>query len=134
MRMRALGLGGLLGALLFTFAGPAYGASKNVELVDNLPEAKNATAINFLDYKREGDVMLVTGRFGLKSYSLRDPGNPVLLDEVTAEDLRLQGDPPVDFSPDAAPRSTTRARTRGPRHASRASRTRTARPTSRAST
>ncbi len=106
MRRRALGLGGLLGALLFTFAGPAYGASKNVEFVDNLPEAKNATAINFLDYKHEGDVMLVTGRFGLKSYSLDNPGNPVLLDEVTAEDLRLQGDPPVDFSPDAAPRST----------------------------
>ena len=50
MRRRALGLGGLLGALLFTFAGPAYGASKNVELMDTLPEAKNATAINFLDY------------------------------------------------------------------------------------
>ena len=50
--------------------------------------------------------MLVTGRFGLKSYSLQDPANPVLLDEVTAEDLRLTGDPPVDFSPDAAPRST----------------------------
>ena len=30
----------------------------------------------------------------------------MLLDEVTAEDLRLEGDPPVDFSPDAAPRST----------------------------
>ena len=42
--------------------------------------------------------MLVTGRFGLKSYSLRDPANPALLDEITAEDLRLSGDPPVDFS------------------------------------
>ena len=36
---------------LLMLAGPAYGASKNVELVDNLPEAKNATAINFLQYK-----------------------------------------------------------------------------------
>jgi hypothetical protein len=92
--------------LTLALAGPAFGASKNVELVDNLSEAKNATAINFMNYDRAGDVMLVTGRFGLKSYSLKDPANPVLLDEVSAEDLRLQGDPPVDFSPDAAPRST----------------------------
>jgi hypothetical protein len=42
--------------------------------------------------------MLVTGRFGLKSYSLRDPANPRLLDEITAEELRLQGDPPVDLA------------------------------------
>jgi hypothetical protein len=106
MRMRALPLVVLLGALLLVLAGPAYGASKNVELVDNLPEAKHATAINFMQYSNGRDVMLVTGRFGLKSYSLADPANPVLLDEVSAEDLRLPGDPPVDFSPDAAPRST----------------------------
>ena len=35
------------GALALS-AAPALGASKNVELLDNLPEAKNATAINFL--------------------------------------------------------------------------------------
>ena len=106
MPIRALQLAGILAVLMFTFAAPAFAASKNVELMKQLPEAKNATAINFLDYKHQGDVMLVTGRFGLKSYSLRDPANPVLLDEITAEDLRLSGDPPVDFSPDAAPRST----------------------------
>ena len=39
--------------------------------------------------------MLVTGRFGLKSYSLADPAHPKFLDEVTAEELRLPGDPPV---------------------------------------
>ena len=76
MRTRALQLAGILAALLFTSAAPAFGASKNVELVDNLPEAKNATAINFLDYEHQGDVMLVTGRFGLKSYSLTRPGEP----------------------------------------------------------
>jgi hypothetical protein len=99
---------GLAGALLLAFASPAFAASKNVELLDNLPEATNATAINFLSYGGRSDVMLVTGRFGLKSYSLKDPGNPALLDEITAEELRLQGDPPVDFTPDAsgAPRST----------------------------
>jgi hypothetical protein len=98
-------------------SAPAFGASKNVRLVGNLPEAKNATAINFLDYsgrgrgaarkatnRNHGDVMLVTGRFGLKSYSLRNPRRPRLLDEVTAEELRLPGDPPVNF--DSNPPST----------------------------
>ncbi|HEV2875221.1 MAG TPA: hypothetical protein VGW14_08735 [Thermoleophilaceae bacterium] len=129
MRKIVVALAGLLSLSLL--AGPAYGASKNVELLDNLPEAKNATAINFLEYGKDrgdddddddgdddrrghasggrrgsSDVMLVTGRFGLKSYSLRDPANPTFLDEITAEELRLPGDPPVDFTPDSAPRST----------------------------
>jgi hypothetical protein len=134
VRKIVVALAGLLSLLLL--AGPAQGqgASKNVELLDNLPEVKNATAINFLEYGRDrgddddddddddgdrrskasggdhgrksSDVMLVTGRFGLKSYSLRDPANPRLLDEITAEELRLPGDPPVDFTPDSAPRST----------------------------
>jgi hypothetical protein len=115
-------------------APAAFGASKNVELLDTLPNTTNATAVNFLEYEKDrgrgddddddddrrgwasdhrrgrksSDVMLVTGRFGLKSYSLRDPAHPQLLDEITADDLRLQGDPAVDFTPDAAgaPRST----------------------------
>ena len=98
------------------------GAIKNVELMANLPEAANATAINFLTYGKKDrghgrldwiwdwfgqdkdgdkdkskDVMLVTGRFGLKTYDLSDPANPKLLDEITAEELRLPGDPP--YSP-----------------------------------
>ena len=59
---------GALGAMLM-LAAPASGASRNVTLLDNLPEAKDATAINFLEYgkgRRAQDVMLVTGRFGLK--------------------------------------------------------------------
>ena len=108
MRGKGLALGAL-GALL-VFAAPASGASKNVKLLDNLPEAKDATAINFLEYgkgKRERDVMLVTGRFGLKSYSLDDPRHPELLDEVTAEELRLPGDPPVrPVGAPGAPQST----------------------------
>jgi hypothetical protein len=99
---------GALGAMLM-LAAPASGASKNVTLLDNLPEAKDATAINFLEYgkgRRSQDVMLVTGRFGLKSYSLEDPRHPELLDEVTAEELRLPGDPPVNFDPAAGPVST----------------------------
>ena len=85
--------GAVLAALL-VIAAPASGASKNVQLLDNLPEAKDATAINFMSYgKHEPDVMLVTGRFGLKSYSLDNPREPELLDEITAEELRLPGDP-----------------------------------------
>lgn len=82
---------------VLVFAAPASAASKNVKLLDNLQEAKYATAINFLQYEHKSDVMLVTGRFGLKSYSLRDPRHPRLLDEITSEDLRLPGDPPVNF-------------------------------------
>jgi hypothetical protein len=87
----------LAAASLLVGAAPAAAVSKNVKLQDNLPGAKYATAINFLQYKHGSDVMLVTGRFGLKSYSLRDPAHPKLLDEITAEDLRLPGDPPVSF-------------------------------------
>jgi hypothetical protein len=94
-------------AALLVVAAPAFGASKNVELLDNLPEAKDATAINFMSYgKGKSDVMLVTGRFGLKSYSLDDPRHPELLDEVTAEELRLRGDPPVNTDEAAGPIST----------------------------
>ena len=65
-----------LGVSSLVLAAPASGASQNVEHLTTLPEAKDATAINFLEYDRRGpdlDVMLVTGRFGLKSYSLEDP-------------------------------------------------------------
>jgi hypothetical protein len=103
-------------------AQPA-GAMKNVELLANLPEAANATAIDFVTYENRDrghgqwdgddddrgnrgrgdddrggkDVMLVTGRFGLKSYDLSDPAKPKFLDQITAEELRLPGDPP--YSP-----------------------------------
>jgi hypothetical protein len=98
---RVLASAVLVSATVLAFCAPASGASasKGVTLVDNLAGAKNATAINFLKYKRH-DVMLVTGRFGLKSYSLADRAHPVLLDEISAEELRLPGDPAVDFSGD----------------------------------
>ena len=79
-------------ALLLAMTSPAFAVSKNVQHVKTLPEGKWATAINFLTY-RGHDVMMVTGRFGLKSYSLADPANPQLLDEITSEDLELRGRP-----------------------------------------
>jgi hypothetical protein len=95
----------IAGALL-VFAAPASAASRNVKLLDQLQDAKYATAINFLQYKHKSDVMLVTGRFGLQSYSLRDPRHPKLLDSITSEDLRLPGDPPVNFDESKGPVST----------------------------
>ena len=76
------------------------GAQKNLELVKTLPEAKYATAINFLQYghgRHKRDVMIATGRFGLISYDLSRPDRPRRLDSLENEALRLQGDPPVDF-------------------------------------
>ena len=84
-------------ALLLATTSPAFAVSKNVQHVKTLPEGKWATAINFLNY-RGHDVMMVTGRFGLKSYSLADPANPRLLDQITSRDLELPGDPPTDFT------------------------------------
>ena len=95
MRGRGLVLGAL-GALVFAAPAAAQDAAKNVEHLKTISEAKNATAINFLEYERHGkdlDVMLVTGRFGLKAYSLDNPAKPQLLDELSAERLKLEGDP-----------------------------------------
>jgi hypothetical protein len=60
---------------LLAMTSPAFAVSKNVEHVKTLPEGKWATAINFLGYG-DLDVMMVTGRFGLKSYSFEDPADP----------------------------------------------------------
>jgi hypothetical protein len=75
------------------------GAFRNVELVGsvgnhppNHPETlRQATAINFLDYDGR-DVMVVVGRFGLRSYDLSDPTAPELLDSVGNDVLSLTGD------------------------------------------
>ena len=52
--------------------------------------------------------MLVTGRFGLKAYGIENPAKPQLLDEISSERLKLEGDPDVDFGPPdtSAPVST----------------------------
>jgi hypothetical protein len=120
VRVRGTVLGAL--GLALVFAAPAAGQGKNVQLVKTIPEGKWATAINFLEYggggghghgdrgggDRSRDVMLVTGRFGLKSYSLADPTKPQLLDEISSERLKLPGDPDVDFTlkEDGDPKST----------------------------
>src|SRR5829696_3408036 len=117
--MRSKGvLAAALGALLLTAAPAAAteqpaGARKNLKLVSSYPEAKYATAINFLQYGRAGhhrgftgrghghgrtrDVMVATGRFGLITFDLSDPAHPRKLDTLDNEALRLTGDPPTNF-------------------------------------
>jgi hypothetical protein len=103
-----------LGALLLSAAPAAAveqpaGARKNLKLVSSFPEAKYATAINFLQYGKR-DVLVATGRFGLITYDLADPAHPQKLDTLDNEALRLTGDPPTDFKdgpdPDTSPDST----------------------------
>jgi hypothetical protein len=71
------------------------GVQENVELVGNVPEAAQATAINFLTYGQgrfQRTVMIAVGRFGVKAYDLADPAQPRFLSEVTSEELKLPGD------------------------------------------
>ncbi|MGH9247328.1 MAG: LVIVD repeat-containing protein [Acidimicrobiales bacterium] len=74
---------------------PPPGDIAGVELVANIPEAVEATAINFLVYGRGArarHVMIANGRFGLKTYDVTDPAQPVLLDELTNDELMLPSD------------------------------------------
>ncbi len=76
-------------------ADPPAGAIENMEFITNLPEGRQATAINFMTYGKGSaarDVMLITGRFGLKTYDMSDPEAPELLDEVTNQHLALPYD------------------------------------------
>ncbi len=76
-------------------ADPPAGAIKNMEFVKNLDKAKQITAINFLTYgkgSKERTVMLTTGRFGLQTWDMADPENPVFLDSVGNDQLALPYD------------------------------------------
>lgn len=71
------------------------GDFENVELVGNIPEVVDSTAINFLTYgkgRKARNVMVVVGRFGVRAYDLADPANPEFLSETTSEQLKLEGD------------------------------------------
>lgn len=86
-------------------AEPPPGAIKNMEFITNLPEGARATAINFMTYgtgSKQRDVMLITGRFGLKTYDMTDPEAPELLDEVTNDDLVLPYDIEQGRTPSAS--------------------------------
>jgi hypothetical protein len=100
----------VLGAALVTAAPaaaatPPPGAIKNLEYVTTLPEGRQATAINFMTYgqgSKARDVMLITGRFGLKTYDMANPDQPVLLDELGNDKLVLQYDLDLGRTPSAS--------------------------------
>ncbi len=76
-------------------ADPPAGAIKNMEFVKNLPEGRQATAINFLTYgkgSKERVVMLITGRFGLQTWDMSDPEDPDQLDSIGNDQLVLPYD------------------------------------------
>ena len=86
-------------------AEPPPGAIKNLEFITNLPEGARATAINFMTYGKGSnarEVMLITGRFGLKTYDMSNPEAPELLDEVTNDDLVLPYDLSLGRTPSAS--------------------------------
>src|SRR5690625_664619 len=67
------------------------GAIDGVELVANMPEAADATALNFLTYE-DREVLVANGRFGLKTYDITDPTDPELLGELGNDVLELADD------------------------------------------
>lgn len=87
----------VLGALLALPAGasaapPPEGAaiSSNLEYITRSPEARGITEGKF-DKVRGMDVLVVTGRFGFKTYDTSDPAKPKLLDEFIPADLEAGG-------------------------------------------
>lgn len=83
--------------------GPA--TQSGTELVANIDELNDVTALNFIDYAStgaaegsafSGDVLFATGRFGLKSYDISDPTAPVFLDWEEMPDFWENEDMTVD--------------------------------------
>ena len=91
----------MLGALLMGAAAlpattqaadPPEGAaiSPNLEYVTRMPEANGITEGKF-DEVRGKDVLVITGRFGFKTYDVSEPAKPKLLDEFIPNDLAAGG-------------------------------------------
>jgi hypothetical protein len=64
--------------------------SDNLKYETRLPEARGITEGKF-DSVRGKDVMVITGRFGFKTYDVSDPTEPELLDEFLPADLEANG-------------------------------------------
>lgn len=75
-------------------AAPPPGAaiSENLEFVTRVSGAAGITEGKF-DSVRGRKVLVVTGRFGFKTYDVRDPRNPVLLDEFMPPGIDPVGSP-----------------------------------------
>jgi hypothetical protein len=71
-------------------APPGAAMSSNLEYVTRMPEASGITEGKF-DEVRGKDVLVITGRFGFKTYDVGDPAKPKLLDEFIPNDLAAGG-------------------------------------------
>jgi len=87
----------VLGALLALPAGasaapPPEGSaiSPNLEYLTRSPEARGITEGKF-DRVNGKDVLVITGRFGFKTYDVSEPAEPKLLDEFIPADLAAGG-------------------------------------------
>src|ERR671916_667878 len=88
--MRGRGtLAAAIGALLLI---PGAAISDNLEFVTRVAGAAGITEGKF-DYVRGKKVLVVTGRFGFKTYDVSDPENPVLLDEFLPAGIDPVGSP-----------------------------------------
>jgi len=95
--MRGLGLLAAVAAVLAAPAAaqaaeapPGAKISSNLEYLNRIPEAAGITEGKF-DRVRGKDVMVITGRFGFKTYDVSDPAEPELLDEFLPADLANNG-------------------------------------------
>ncbi len=98
MRINRFGAAAVVLGILLTApasagaAAPPAGAaiSSNLEYVTRVPEANGITEGKF-DEVRGKDVLVITGRFGFKTYDVSDPEAPRLLDEFIPADLAAGG-------------------------------------------
>ena len=96
--MRGIGAAAVvLGALLVAPASawsadppPGAAMSSNLEYLTRIAGANGITEGKF-DKVRGKDVLVITGRFGFKTYDVEDPEKPKLLDEFIPADLAAGG-------------------------------------------
>ena len=66
---------------------PGAAMSSNLEYLARVPDAAGITEGKF-DRVRGNDVLVITGRFGFKTYDVSDPADPEPLDDVPARRAR----------------------------------------------
>ena len=69
---------------------PGSAMSSNLEYLARVPDAAGITEGKF-DRVRGSDVMVITGRFGFKTYDVSDPADPQLLDSYLPPELAANG-------------------------------------------
>src|SRR5262249_36673842 len=73
---------------------PTNAVSGNVTFLDNVRGVSPGySSLNFIHYPKYGtDFMFANGTGGLSVWSLKDPAHPAFVAQITAHDLRVDGD------------------------------------------